>query len=300
MKNRLACLSASLIAAASSPATPIAVYDFTAGATTSSDTETLTVAGAMLSGSGVTPAFTSDRVEIGGDDTPYNYPPTPNPSSLDDAMAPAIATDSYLSFIVTIGSDVEVDLTSIDFDYSSINGFDFGFGVFTDITGFTVGSELAGVFGNEASNPSLSGPIDLSGIPSLQNLTDTSVEFRFYFMDRSGVGTRIHVFDSVSLEAAVAALSASPTITDFSYDPTDGSAEVSIAGAANTNYKLVEADDLDFSNPDQDPVDLTGAAVTVGTLDGNEVTTDGSGHATVQFTLGTAKDATFLRAETAP
>jgi hypothetical protein len=84
-------------------------------------------------------------------------------------------------------------------------------------------------------------------------------------------------------------------LADFTYDPTDGSAEVRIEGAATTAYKLVEADDLDFLNPDQDPIPLTGA--TVGTLDGDKVTTDGSGNATVQFTLGNTKTATFLRAE---
>ena len=90
----------------------------------------------------------------------------------------------------------------------------------------------------------------------------------------------------------------SVVLWNFTYNSTTGSAEVSIAGAANTNYKLIEADDLDFSNPDQNPIPLTGA--TVGTLDGDEVTTDGSGNATVQFNLGTAKDATFLRAESVP
>jgi hypothetical protein len=91
---------------------------------------------------------------------------------------------------------------------------------------------------------------------------------------------------------------ATPALLGFTYDPADGSAEVSIAGAANTTYQLVEADDLDFSNPDQTitPTSVTPPA----TLDGNEVTTDGSGNATVQFNLSTAKDATFLRAESAP
>ncbi len=206
MKQQLILLCASLTAATSLRATTIASYDFTGGSTASSDTETFTTAGSISSGAGVTPAFTSDRIEIGGDDTPYNYPASPNPSSLEDAMGPAISTNSYLSFTVTIGNDVEADLTSIDFDYSSINGFDFGFGVFTDKTGFTVGDELAGVFGNEASSPSLSGPVDLSGITSLQNLTDTSVEFRFYLMDRSGSNTRIHLFDNVSLEGNVSAI----------------------------------------------------------------------------------------------
>ncbi|MFZ9935793.1 MAG: hypothetical protein ACO3JG_01900 [Luteolibacter sp.] len=35
-------------------------------------------------------------------------------------------------------------------------------------------------------------------------------------------------------------------------------------------------------------------------LAANVVTTDGSGNATVQFDLGTAKPATFIRAESAP
>jgi hypothetical protein len=73
---------------------------------------------------------------------------------------------------------------------------------------------------------------------------------------------------------------------------------VSIKGAPGTRYQLAEADDLDFSNPDQNPIPLEGA--TVGTLDGDVVTTDGNGDATVQFNLGTAKPATFIRAEDAP
>lgn len=92
-----------------------------------------------------------------------------------------------------------------------------------------------------------------------------------------------------------------PTTTklvDFTYNPGVGSAQVSIVGAPNTRYKLVEADDLDFANPDQNPIPLTGA--TVGTLDGNEVIADASGNATVQFNLGTSKPATFLRAQSVP
>ncbi|MCH7225905.1 hypothetical protein MLD59_07155 [Verrucomicrobiaceae bacterium E54] len=122
-----------------------------------------------------------------------------------------------------------------------------------------------------------------------------SVGFRTFNSDLQDV-----IVDNVSLYEGAAAIPepSSVTLAGFTYDPSDGSAEVSLAGAPNTNYKLVEADDLDFSNPDLDPIPLTGASV--GTLVGNEVTTDGSGNATVQFNLGTAKSATFLRAETAP
>jgi hypothetical protein len=66
----------------------------------------------------------------------------------------------------------------------------------------------------------------------------------------------------------------------------------SISGTQNGTTVTV------FANPDQDPIPLSGA--TTGTLDVNEVTTDANGNATVQFNLGTLKDATFLRAETAP
>ena len=86
----------------------------------------------------------------------------------------------------------------------------------------------------------------------------------------------------------------SAMLTDFTYNESTGASEVSIEGSANTAYKLVEADDLDFTT--SDPVTLTGA--TVGSLTGNEVTTDGVGNATVQFNLGTSKASSFIRAET--
>jgi hypothetical protein len=90
----------------------------------------------------------------------------------------------------------------------------------------------------------------------------------------------------------------SVSLADFSYDPQTGDSEVSIEGEPNTAYVLVEADDLDFGNPDRNPVPLTGAIV--GTLSGDQVTTDVNGAATVQFNLGTAKPATFIRAKNAP
>jgi len=101
-----------------------------------------------------------------------------------------------------------------------------------------------------------------------------------------------------SVQVTIPAAPGSIALADFTDDTGDGSAKVSVTGAANTTYKLVEADDLDFSNPDQDPIGLTGA--TVGTKVGDTVTTDGSGNATVQFNLGNAKSATFLRAEETP
>ena len=89
-----------------------------------------------------------------------------------------------------------------------------------------------------------------------------------------------------------------PLISNFTYNAADGSTQLSIQSAPGVRYKLVEADDLDFTNPDRNPIPLTGA--TVGTLDGNMVITDASGNAVVWFNLGIAKKATFVRAEMVP
>jgi len=84
-----------------------------------------------------------------------------------------------------------------------------------------------------------------------------------------------------------------PTVNSFSYDPVTGDATVSFIAAPNTPYKLVQADDLDFQNPDQDPVALTSASV--GTISSDEITTDANGNATVTFNLGTSKSKTFVQ-----
>ena len=70
-----------------------------------------------------------------------------------------------------------------------------------------------------------------------------------------------------------------------------------MAHSRSCSPSLVRADDLDFANPDQDPLPLTGA--TVGSLDGGGVITNPSGDATVQFNLGTGSSG-FLRAEEQP
>ncbi len=101
-------------------------------------------------------------------------------------------------------------------------------------------------------------------------------------------------FDFTLAFTAVPEPNSAVSLSDFTYNPADGSSSVSIKGPPNTRYKLVEAADLDFSSPDQNPITLDGA--TVGTLDSGGVITDSNGDATVQFQLGTGP-ATFFRAE---
>jgi iduronate 2-sulfatase len=146
---------------------------------------------------------------------------------------------------------------------------------------------------NGGSGGQLSAQLTLS--PVLSGLD--SVSFTVRQLSQSADTTEGGFLSNFNVTAAVAtpAPSPTPTLAGFTYHVGDGGAEVSIRGDAGTRYKLVAADDLDFSSPDQDPVPLTG--VSVGLKDGNEVVTDGVGNATVQFNLGTAKDASFLRAE---
>lgn len=92
--------------------------------------------------------------------------------------------------------------------------------------------------------------------------------------------------------------SSNPTLTALTYDSATGDSQITLSGTPGSRYQLVEASDLDFSTPDQDPVALTTASV--GTLDGNVIVLDGSGNAIVQFNLGAAKATSFIRAETAP
>ena len=121
---------------------------------------------------------------------------------------------------------------------------------------------------------------------------------RFWFNTSSSSGTGDFALDNILVTTAVDLLNPEvtpPTLSGFNFDPLTGVSEVSISGTPGANYKLVEANDLDFTTPDQDPVPLTSA--TTGVLDGDAVTTDANGRATVQFNLGTGKSRSFIRAE---
>ena len=94
-------------------------------------------------------------------------------------------------------------------------------------------------------------------------------------------------------------IKALPVLTESTYDPVTGTMQVSMKADPGERYKFVEASDLDFSSPDQDPVSLISPAL-VGTLDGNVVILDSNGNASVRLNIGTSKKATFVRAELVP
>jgi hypothetical protein len=112
-----------------------------------------------------------------------------------------------VTFSIEVSAAQEIDLTSLTFNYDAILPAQFTFGVYTSKTGFTAvgsGDHLLGLLTNTAS--SYSTPLDLSGIGSLQNLTNETVEFRFLLGDDSGATSRIHVLDNIVLNGDVTAV----------------------------------------------------------------------------------------------
>lgn len=95
-----------------------------------------------------------------------------------------------------------------------------------------------------------------------------------------------------------------PSLKGFTFDHSTNVFSINIAGAANTAYILVEASDLDFDNPDQSPIPLSGATAIAGFLNliDNTIVTDANGNATVEGVSfgGATKQTTFIRAESAP
>ena len=112
-------------------------------------------------------------------------------------------------------------------------------------------------------------------------------------------GTNSTFVDNIAFQAAPpVGLEIVPQLSTFTHDTVTGDCTVTITGEASSSYKLVEADDLDFSNPDQDPIPLDTASI--GTLNGDAVVTTAGGNAEVEFNLGTTKTKTFFRAEKLP
>jgi len=199
---------------------------------------------------------------------------------------------NYVEWTVSAANGGELNLVSLTFDAArgGSNGTR-GYEIFAAVDGTPTISDSILDLDNESGtrDSPASRSIDLS---AAQYQGIDSITFRYYGLTTQGTIE----FNNMELYGTVSGVSAGPVLFDFTYDRADGSSEVRIEGAGSTLYKLVEADDLNFTTPDQDPVPLTGASV--GTLENGDtqVRTDGDGNATVQFNLGTSKERTFIRA----
>ncbi len=188
----------SLLLPLSSQAAVISQFQFTSGSSASSDSEAITTTSGTSFGSGISggkAGVFNDRLEI---DAVATTPVGPTGQNLDAQLGHALTNNQYFGFTVTIPATHTVDLTLLTFTYSTVDAFRFGMGAFSDKTGFALADRLDGLYVNTGTS-SFNRSIDLTGMTSLQDLTNTTVEFRFYTGDNSTASTREHRFDNIEL-----------------------------------------------------------------------------------------------------
>jgi len=185
----------------------ISQFNFTGNSAASSDTEPITSTTSITRGAGISgTTFANDRMEIRGNETTA----TNSNNTLATQQPPAIAADDYVTFTVTIPAGYFVSLTSFDYKWATQDLYRQSFGIYSDKTGFTYANILDGlhVGGSSSTGGSMTAftarSIDLSEQTSLQNLTDTTVEFRFYIAHpQSGSSLRAWAFDDIELSGTV-------------------------------------------------------------------------------------------------
>ena len=213
--NTKTLLAATALAftAASANAVTIAEYTFTSGSTAS----TGPLGSNIGFEAGITGSSTAgDELSIHGGQTAGSQNSGPD---YDDVDQDRIATANWVTFTIAVSATQEIDLTSLDFDYTEIDPAAFLLGVYTSktglTTGFTEGDHLLGIFDatttagplpNTTFTDNNNTSVNLSGITELQGLTDETVEFRFLLGDSSGSSSRIHVLDDIVLNGTVTAV----------------------------------------------------------------------------------------------
>jgi hypothetical protein len=198
------------LSVSSQAAVVISQFNFTGNSAASSDTETITETSNITAGAGISGSlFANDRLEVRGNETTA----TNTNNTLASQQPPAITANDYVTFTVTIPAGYTMSLTSLDYAWATQNAYRQSYGIYTDITGFTYANILDGQHASGSSGTSgsmtafTSESIDLSGIASLQNLTDTTVEFRFYITHpQSSSALRAWAFDDIVLTGTVAVI----------------------------------------------------------------------------------------------
>jgi hypothetical protein len=276
----------------------IARYPFTSGSPASTDTESSSTAADFLKGPNDTPAFWG--FSSSGNGNVYAQS-----RGTEGSEAAAVTANDYWSFTVTPDPGLGLNLSTLTFDTQHNATAGNGDQDTNATMGFFVRSSIDGYAGNigstftQAWNTTSSRSIDLSA-PAFQGL-QTATTFRIYMFD-SGINTASNGarLDNVVLNGNAVADATEAFLSGFTYDPATGACSVELKGAPGATFKFVEAANLDFGNPDQDPLPLTSVlqGTPVGLLPAAiGVVTDGNGNATVEFNLGTGKDRSFIRAE---
>ena len=200
MKKTIQLITAfALMSAAQSHAT-LALYDFANNSFASVDTDTDTTANSLTVGSGLNAitdvsanAFDGGR-SLGGALGNFGF-------STNGSLATAITNNDYISFSLDAGSNI-VDYTQLTFQLRANGGGANSadeYAVFSDIGGFTLGSDIASGAHSGAAGFELQ-TLDLS---SLTNVTGET-EFRIYvFGADGGSGNSATIYDNINLEGTV-------------------------------------------------------------------------------------------------
>ncbi len=185
----------------------ISQFNFTGDSAASSDSEPITSTSNITQGAGISGTiFASDRMEVRGNQTTASN----SNNTLATQQPPAITANDYVTFTVTVPVGQVMSLTSLNYGWATQNAYRQSYGIYTDKTGFTYANILDGLHASGSSGTGgsmtafTSRSIDLSGIASLQDLTDTTVEFRFYITHpQSSSNLRAWAFDDIELSGTV-------------------------------------------------------------------------------------------------
>ena len=209
MITLLAVLGLVLALAPAASAATIAEYTFTSGSTASTGPLGSSIGVEIgTAGHGITGSDTSlGDLRITGSQT---LTAVAGDAGYTAADGQRIASKNWVTFSITVPAAQELNLTSLDFDYTEIDPSRFLLGVYTSKTGFTEDDHLLGLFRAanhlETFTTHNGTSVDLSGITSLQDLTNETVEFRFLLGDNSGATSRIHVLDNIELVGDITAV----------------------------------------------------------------------------------------------
>lgn len=219
-----------------------------------------------------------------------------NSSSNGDGFALLNGVDGSIDFTVTDTTGVAADLAFFHFDASrfrtgSAENWSVDI-VAGDLTNTNVAS---GVLENQGGSSTFQNlDIDLTGLADHTLDANGTVTFRLSITGGNGAAGQHTYLDNVGVTTVVPVEvpDLSCGIVGYAFNPS-GTSSLSFTGGVSATYVIKSTGDLSGGFNTVAP-----SAVTVGSLDGDVITTDGSGAAAAEFTGSAA--AQFYKVETAP